>query len=270
MDETDVGLNELSHVQPTQAYSRASRFLTPNNQALHWQAIRMKHLQRAPMAFELKSRSQKFLKLTRRKLCGCHSAPTIKSSSRSRAVMRAGTLAPDQQVVIGRMEYHVHKDIVCAHPWPEDQDEFLENAKEYSIDLTRILGPNIFTPRFTDTDPNHSFCVGALGAALIVILFKSSKVLALVFMKSSAHPTIPRNALTGIMYWALKKMYLSLNLHFDEQHFRSVWEHYFQILIKLPHLGQLRIDLLDQLKEYYPDHWPAEERDDDNDSLLAW
>ncbi|KAG8706726.1 hypothetical protein FRC09_002250 [Ceratobasidium sp. 395] len=65
-------------------------------------------------------------------------------------------------------------------------------------------------------------------------------------------------------------MYLGTAVHFNEQHYRGVWERYFRILTKLPHLGQLRVDLLDQLKEYYMETWPAQERDDDDDSLPAW
>lgn len=50
------------------------------------------------------------------------------------------------------------------------------------------------------------------------------------------------------MYWALEKMYLGTNLHFNEQHFRGVWDRYFRALLKLPHLGQLRIGLLERLQ----------------------
>lgn len=52
----------------------------------------------------------------------------------------------------------------------------------------------------------------------------------------------------GQMYWALEKMYRGAVLHFDEQHYRGVWEHYFRALVKLPHLKQLRVDLLDKIK----------------------
>jgi hypothetical protein len=51
------------------------------------------------------------------------------------------------------------------------------------------------------------------------------------------------------MYWALENLYSnSATIHFDEQHFRGVWSRYFRALIKLPHLGRLRIDMLDRIK----------------------
>jgi hypothetical protein len=53
------------------------------------------------------------------------------------------------------------------------------------------------------------------------------------------------------IYWALEKLYLGVKgdrLHFNEQHYRVVWERYFRELIILPHLGQLRKDLLNHLK----------------------
>lgn len=37
-------------------------------------------------------------------------------------------------------------------------------------------------------------------------------------------------------------------LSFDEQHYRAVWNRYFRALTKLPHLGRLRIDMLDRMK----------------------
>ena len=50
------------------------------------------------------------------------------------------------------------------------------------------------------------------------------------------------------MYWALEKLYMGSKVHFDEQHYRGVWDRYFRALIKLPHLGCLRIDMLDRMK----------------------
>jgi hypothetical protein len=50
------------------------------------------------------------------------------------------------------------------------------------------------------------------------------------------------------MYWALEKLYMGTTVNFDEQHFRGVWNRYFRALIKLPHLGRLRVDMLDRLK----------------------
>ncbi|KAG8777228.1 hypothetical protein FRC12_000490 [Ceratobasidium sp. 428] len=160
-------------------------------------------------------------------------------------------------------------------------------------ELYQLMANDQFLYPTMDRKPEQYFCVRALGAVLTAILFKSSKVLALVFMAELCAPDDPvkckswhsqlrdRTALSGVppgaiafaatqLYWALEKMYLGTAVHFDEQHYRGVWERYFRILLKLPHLGQLRIDLLDQLKEYYMETWPAHERDEDDHSLPAW
>ncbi|KAG9078216.1 hypothetical protein FRC06_008487 [Ceratobasidium sp. 370] len=148
-------------------------------------------------------------------------------------------------------------------------------------------------PNF-NRDPTQYFHVGILDAALKIIFFKSAKTLGLAFIEELCQPDNPekcahwhrklrdQTARRGVppgaiafaatqMYWALEKMYLGMNIHFDKQRFRGVWERYFCALIKLPHLGQLRIDLLDGLKEYYMDHWPSEEQDDEDEpSFPAW
>ncbi|KAG9077828.1 hypothetical protein FRC06_008684 [Ceratobasidium sp. 370] len=141
--------------------------------------------------------------------------------------------------------------------------------------------------------PGEYFCVEALGAALEIILFRSSKQVGLVFMEDMCKPDdaercahwhrklrdqtarkgVPPGLLTFAatqMYWALERLYMGTKLNFDEQHYRAVWDRYFRALIKLPHLGRLRVDMLDRLKEYYMVHWPAGELDEDDDSLPAW
>jgi hypothetical protein len=50
------------------------------------------------------------------------------------------------------------------------------------------------------------------------------------------------------MYWALEKLYMGSTVNFDEPHYRGVWDQYFPAPLKLPHLGRLRIGMLDQLK----------------------
>ncbi|KAG8731262.1 hypothetical protein FRC10_001915 [Ceratobasidium sp. 414] len=340
LDDTDVGLDESSPIQVSQARSRATRFLNARTLLPHRVADSPC---RIPTILEHKARIRRLYKLNHRKHRSRHSAPTPESSRRSRAVLRSNALTPDQQLVMSPMEYHVLKDIVCINPWPEDREAFLLAAEKYSADLTGISGPDIFTQRFLDTvyyktsgnrgnsltrvevmmeqefavtivdkpelyqlmsndqflyptfdrDPTQYFCVGALGAALEIIFFKSSKTLGLAFMEHLCQPDDAeecvqwhrklrdRTARKGVppgaiafaatqMYWALEKMYLGTNIHFDEQRFRGVWDRYLRALIKLPHLGQLRIDLLDRLKDYYMDHWPSEEQDDDDDSFPAW
>ncbi|KAF8593169.1 hypothetical protein BDV93DRAFT_612324 [Ceratobasidium sp. AG-I] len=139
-------------------------------------------------------------------------------------------------------------------------------------------------------EPSSYFCVGALGSALEIILFKSAKQIGVVFMEEFCRPDSPadwhkklrdQTACEGIspgllafaatqMYWALEGLYMGTARKFEEQHYRGVWDRYFRALIKLPHLGRLRIDMLDRMKEYYVAHWPGEEPDEDEESFPAW
>lgn len=159
--------------------------------------------------------------------------------------------------------------------------------------LYNLMDKDLFLFPTVDREPSQFFCVGALGAALEIILFKSSKAIGLVFMEELCKPDDAekcahwhrklrdRRARKGVppgllafaatqMYWALEKLYMGTTVHFDETHYRGVWNRYFRALLKLPHLSQLRIDMLDRLKEYYMIHWPAEEPDEDNESFPAW
>ncbi|KAG9080622.1 hypothetical protein FRC06_006337, partial [Ceratobasidium sp. 370] len=144
-----------------------------------------------------------------------------------------------------------------------------------------------------DRDPSMYFFVNAFGCALEIILFKCSKPIGLAFMEELCQPDDPercanwhcklrdRSACKGLppgllalaatqMYWALEKMYMNSTVHFDETHYRGVWECYFRVLLKLPHLSRLRTDMLDRIKEYYMAHWPVQEPDSDNESFPAW
>ncbi|QRV72033.1 hypothetical protein RhiJN_00047 [Ceratobasidium sp. AG-Ba] len=144
-----------------------------------------------------------------------------------------------------------------------------------------------------DRNPGEYFCVKLLVDVLEIIFFGSGKPIGLVFMEELCKPDDPvkcahwhkklcdPTATHGVspaaiafaaaqIYWALEKMYLGTNLHFDEQHFRVIWEQYFRAILKLQHLKALRLALLDQLKLYYMDHWPAEERDEEDESFMAW
>ncbi|KAG9091717.1 hypothetical protein FRC06_000440 [Ceratobasidium sp. 370] len=160
-------------------------------------------------------------------------------------------------------------------------------------ELYQLMSNDQFLFPTVNREPSQYFCVGPLGAALEIIFFKSAKTIGLAFMEELCQPDdtekcahwhqklCDRMARKGVspgaiafaatqMYWALGQMYLGTNIHFDEHRFRGVWDRYFRALIKLPHLGQLRVDLLDWLKEYDMDHWPSEERDDDDDTFPAW
>ncbi|KAG9082133.1 hypothetical protein FRC06_005203 [Ceratobasidium sp. 370] len=159
--------------------------------------------------------------------------------------------------------------------------------------LYRLMSKDLFLYPSIDQNPSEYFCTHALGSALEIILFQCSKNLGLVFMEDLCKPDDAdkcahwhrklrdRGAREGVppgllafaasqMYWALEKMYLGGKLQFDEQHYRKIWDRYFRVLIKLPHLSWLRVDMLERLKDYYTTHWPAEEPDEDDESFPAW
>ncbi|KAG8732209.1 hypothetical protein FRC10_001158 [Ceratobasidium sp. 414] len=344
LKETDIGLNESSTIQITQAWCRASWFLNARRLVPHRAASSPRRIPTVP---ELKMNARRLYKLHHHKHHRRHHAPAPETSRCcKRGMLCAGALTPEQQMVMGPTEYHLFKDIICENPWPEDQEVFLQAAENYVTNITGISGADVFTESFLDTifdkmsanrgnlltrievmveqeftvtivnkpeiyqllkndqflypNVNRYFCVGALGAALEIILFKSVKTVRLAFMEEFCQPddaekcahrhwklcdqtarkgvspgaiafaTTQLTMLLDQMYWALEKMYLGTNIHFNKGHFHGTWHQYFRTLVKLPHLGQLRIDLLDQLKEHYMDHWPAEEQDDDEDSFPAW
>lgn len=145
-DNTDMVCNESSSVRVTQARSRA-HLLSHRKISPHQSTSKRR---RIPTALEFRENARKHYKLARRRNRGRHSVP-VPESSHSRAVLRAGALTPDQRVVMGPMEYHIYKDVVCVNPWPEDREVFLLDAKNYSMELTGITEPDVFTPKFMDT-----------------------------------------------------------------------------------------------------------------------
>ncbi|KAG8738805.1 hypothetical protein FRC10_006457 [Ceratobasidium sp. 414] len=338
LEDTDIGLNEYSPVQITQARCRASRFLNVRRLVPLHNSPR--HI---PTVLELRTNSRKLFNLSRRRHRGRYSEVAPETSRCNCSVLCSGALTPDQQSVASLMEFSLLKDVVCDNPWPEDRDAYLQAAQQYATNMTGISSADVYTHRFlhtifyrtsgnrgnslsrievmmeqefsvtmanktelyqlmnkdlflyptADHDPSQHFHVGALGVALEIIFFKSAKTLGLAFMEElcqlddaekcahwhrklrdqTAHKGVSPGAIAFAatqMYWALEKMYLGTNIHFDEGHFRGRWDSYFHALIKLPHLGQLRVDLLDRLKEYYMDHWPSDEQDDDNNSFPVW
>ncbi|KAG9121597.1 hypothetical protein FRC07_002391 [Ceratobasidium sp. 392] len=163
--------------------------------------------------------------------------------------------------------------------------------------LRELLSQGLFLYPTHDREPTQYFCVGALSAVVEVMLFESAKSVALGFMETlcesdnvvkcaswhrklrdrsaDARKGVPPATIAlaaTMMHWAFANMLHSgpKAIPFDEGHFQAVWEEYQRDLIALPHLGQLRKDMLDHLQQYYVDHWPAPERDEDDNSRLAW
>ncbi|KAG9095405.1 hypothetical protein FS749_010516 [Ceratobasidium sp. UAMH 11750] len=155
--------------------------------------------------------------------------------------------------------------------------------------IAKLMHKSLFLYSSVDRNPDDHFRVGALGDAIEIILFKTPKPVGVPFLHNFAELDDPvkcaawhrktkdKTARRGVppglialaatqMYWALEKMYLGTSLHFDEQHYRLVWNRYFRDLLKLPHLGDLRMKLLHRLQDYYVDHFCAEEQEYDSDS----
>ncbi|KAG8728155.1 hypothetical protein FRC10_005254, partial [Ceratobasidium sp. 414] len=149
LKETDVGLNESSTIQITQARCRASRFLNARRPVPHRAASSPR---RIPTVLELKTNARRLYKLHHRKHRRRHHAPAPETSRRrKRGVLRAGALTPEQQMVMGPTEYHLFKDIICENPWPEDREVFLQAAENYATNITGISGADVFTESFLDT-----------------------------------------------------------------------------------------------------------------------
>ncbi|KAG8723505.1 hypothetical protein FRC09_003064 [Ceratobasidium sp. 395] len=162
------------------------------------------------------------------------------------------------------------------------------------LDKDNFLYPTI------DRDENQKFRVHIIGSALLVILFECGKALAYVFMEElnkvddarkcaewhgkardrtarsrGIPPGLIAYAATQI-HWALAKLDRGGSLQFHEHEFRRIWAGYHRDLLKLKHLGQLRMELLELVRNHYLERWPGRDRDSDNDdsdeegSTPAW
>ncbi|KAG9105104.1 hypothetical protein FRC07_009620, partial [Ceratobasidium sp. 392] len=158
--------------------------------------------------------------------------------------------------------------------------------------ITELMAYDTFLYPTVDREPTQFFCVGSVCDALEIILFRSTKDVGQAFFETLVSPDDAaecsqwhrklrdRTARKGVppalialaatmMFWALDKIYLGTSTRFEEGRYDMVYERYFRALIALPHLGKLRTDLLDHLKAYYMDRWPAPEHDDDDNTPLA-
>ncbi|KAG9118505.1 hypothetical protein FRC07_006949 [Ceratobasidium sp. 392] len=154
---------------------------------------------------------------------------------------------------------------------------------------------NFLYPTFSRPE-EHKFCVHLIGTVILTLLFECGKLLGYVFMEEVNWPDDARKcadwhsktrdqmargrgvspgliayAATQI-HWALLKLQKGGKLAFSEGQFREVWDRYFYALMKLKHLGELCMDLLDLVRNYYVQRWLGEVRGDEEDEDLhpAW
>ncbi|KAF8606748.1 hypothetical protein BDV93DRAFT_553224 [Ceratobasidium sp. AG-I] len=156
--------------------------------------------------------------------------------------------------------------------------------------IRQLMVKDLFLFPTINREPSEYFCIDAIGSALEIILFKCSKPIGEAFMEELCKPDEPadwhkklcdQTARKGVppgllafaatqMYWALEMLYRGTTLAFDEHHYHEVWKRYLRALERLPHLGRLRVDMLDRIKEYYLAHWPGEEPNVGEVSFPAW
>ncbi|KAG8794426.1 hypothetical protein FRC12_024578 [Ceratobasidium sp. 428] len=160
--------------------------------------------------------------------------------------------------------------------------------------LIELMSNDSFLYPTPDCEPTQYFCVGTLCDTIEIMVFRSTKSLGQAYFEDLVSPDDAAECLqwhrklrdgtarqgvppalialaATMMFWALDKIYLGTSVRFEEGRYDTVFERYFRTLVALPHLGKLRADLLDHLKAYYMDRWPApEEHDDDDDTPLAW
>ncbi|KAB5589641.1 hypothetical protein CTheo_6914 [Ceratobasidium theobromae] len=302
-EDTDIGLNDSSPVPVTQARSRAVRYF--NVHVLpHCVSSAPPHI---PTVLELRANALKVYKLSleyrvTRDVLWVNPWPELEgqaaylSDAQHYATQLTGVSGDDVftqkflDTVFYRMSANRGNSLAKIEYLMEH--EFGVGAGDKKL-LYQLMDNDLFLFPTVERQPQEYFCVGALGSALEIILFKSSKSIGLVFMEDLCKPdntekcahwhrklrdqTACKGVPPGLlafaatqMYWALQKLYLGSTVAFDEQHFRGVWNRYFRALIKLLNLGRLRINMLDRLKEYYMAHWPAEEPDEDDEYLPAW
>ncbi|QRV82705.1 hypothetical protein RhiJN_10725 [Ceratobasidium sp. AG-Ba] len=347
LGDTDIGLTESSVLPAhlTQPQCRAARWINLRTPRPAPRSVGQ-NPPNVPTHLELRANAQEHYAAIRHKTRVRGPIPTGQPSN-GHGPLRSFELTDDQRMVMGPMEHHVYKDIVCINPWPRDRDAFLEDAHVYSVQMTGKDGAEIYTQRFMDTvyskmsanrgetlakievlvqqelaisavnkpeinmyldkhnflyptidrDEHQKFRVHIIGSALLVILFECGKQLGLVFMEEFNQPDDARKCADwhgrardrtarsrGIppgliaytatqIHWALLKLQKGGAVHFQEIQFRAVWTQYLRALLKLKHLGELRMDLLELVRNRYVENWPGAEQDNDDDeedSYPAW
>ncbi|QRW10716.1 hypothetical protein RhiLY_09715 [Ceratobasidium sp. AG-Ba] len=186
----------------------------------------------------------------------------------------------------------------------------IETMVQYELAVSPVEKPEIdmylhkhnFLYPTVNRDENQKFRVHIIGSAVLIILFECGKQLGRVFMEEFNRPDDPRKCADwhskvrdrtargkGIppgliayaatqIHWALLKLRKGGNVHFQEIQFRAVWAQYLREVLKLKHLGQLRMELLELVHklsinryvEYWPGAEPSETDEEDDDSYSAW
>ncbi|KAG9081431.1 hypothetical protein FRC07_014510, partial [Ceratobasidium sp. 392] len=151
-EDTDIGLTEPSVPQAsaTQRKHRADQWLNLQKPQRFSQSTKTPGI---PTHSELQANARQHLADVARKICVRDPPPgfTQQPQSQGHGPLRSWEMTPDQHAVIGTMGYHVYMDVVCINPWPKDRDSFLEDAKDYTVEISGIDGPDVYTPRFMDT-----------------------------------------------------------------------------------------------------------------------
>jgi hypothetical protein len=125
--------------------SRASQFRTICLLPSQRVSATTRHI---PTLLDLHSNALTYYNISRHARRTRRSAP---SAPPLRIGMRAGTLSPDQKVIMHLMEHHMLRDIFMDNPWPEDRTKFLQDAKDYAARISGIFDPEVVTEKFEDT-----------------------------------------------------------------------------------------------------------------------
>ncbi|KAG9088736.1 hypothetical protein FRC06_001899 [Ceratobasidium sp. 370] len=159
-----------------------------------------------------------------------------------------------------------------------------------------LMSNDLFVYRDHKNARAEMFRASIIHEVLLDIFFRSGKKLGLVFILELCTPDgaecaslalygklWDRTATRGLpvaaiafaatmVYFVLDKMNRDVKkLRFDDQGYKQHWQRYMRNLVALPHLGALRNELLDRIKQEHLRHWPADELDDEATGLqLAW
>ncbi|QRV92597.1 hypothetical protein RhiJN_20615 [Ceratobasidium sp. AG-Ba] len=163
------------------------------------------------------------------------------------------------------------------------------------LEATGLMSGDAFLYVDQKPDPDTKFRCEVVAEVLLDIFFRSSKKIGLPFILelcapddraecASWHKQLrDRTATQGLsvgaiafaattIYYTLDKMARNVTkLHFNDQGYKRYYEQYFRDLVKLPHLGVLRNELLDKIKREHLRYWPAADIDEEMAELdLAW
>ncbi|QRV99073.1 hypothetical protein RhiJN_27092 [Ceratobasidium sp. AG-Ba] len=159
------------------------------------------------------------------------------------------------------------------------------------LKATGLMSGDAFLYRDQQPNSDTKFRCEVVAEVLLDIFFRLSKKIGLPFILELCAPddraecaswhkqlrdwTATKGLSVAAIAFAAATIYYTLDkmarnatkLHFNDQGYKRYYDQYFRDLVKLPHLGVLRNELLDRIKQEHLQYWPAADIDEETAEL---